>query len=166
MRKTILMLVLLFLYGSVIAQSATDSISNISDTTDVVITQPEFKGGAQNLSKYIAENFVYPADAQRRSVDGKVEIEFTVEKSGDLTYIGIVKGLDSSVDEAIVELFKAMPRWTPGTKNGKPIRFKLRMPLNIRASRRGETTVSTEDDLDKTNETIIDLETMGASFSF
>ena len=166
MRKTILILFLLFLYDSVIAQSATDSISNISDTTDVVITQPEFKGGSQNLSKYIAENYVYPADAQRRYVDGKVEVEFTVEKSGDLTYIGVVKGLDRSVDEAIVELFKAMPRWTPGTKNGNPIRFKMRMPLNLRASRRGETTVTTEDDLDKTNETIIDLETMGAAFTF
>ena len=164
MRKATILLFFLFLYGSVIAQSKTDSISTVSDTTKVIITQPEFKGGAQNLSKYIAENFVYPADAKRRSVDGKVEIEFTVEKTGDLSYIGVVKGLDYSVDEAIVELFKAMPRWNPGTKNGIPVRYKLRMPLNIRASRRGETSVSTEEDLDQTNETIIDLETMGAYY--
>lgn len=164
MRKTSLILFLLFLFGSVYAQSVTDSISNTSDTTKVVITQPEFKGGSQNLSKYITENFVYPADAKRRSVDGKVEIEFTVEKSGDLSYIGVVKGLDHSVDEAIVELFKAMPRWTPGTKNGTPIRFKLRMPLTIRASRRGETSVYTDEDLDQTNETILDLETMGTYY--
>jgi len=164
MRKTTLLLVLLFIYGSVIAQSVTDSISNTSDTTAVVITQPEFKGGSENMSKYIAENFVYPADAKRRSVDGKVEIEFTVEKSGDLTYIGVVKGIDRSVDEEIVRLFKTMPRWTPGTKNGKPIKFKLYMPLNIRASRRGEAAVSTEDDLEKTNETILDLEEMGAYY--
>ena len=168
MRKITLFLVLLSLYGAVVAhaQSTTDTISNVSDTINVVIKQPEFKGGSQSLSKYITENFVYPADAKRRSVDGKVELEFTVEKSGDLTYIGVVKGVDPSVDEEIIQLFKTMPRWVPGTKNGKPIRYKLRMPLNIRASRRGEASVSTEEDLDRTNETLLDLEMMGASFSF
>jgi TonB family protein len=161
MKKTTLLLILLFLCGLVNAQSEKDSISNTTDTTAVVITQPEFKGGSKSLSKYITDNFVYPAEAKKRSVDGKVEIEFTVEKTGDLTYIGIIKGLDSSVDEEIVKLFKTMPRWIPGTKNGKPIRYKLRMPLNIRASRRGETTVSTEEDLDETNETLLDLDAMG-----
>lgn len=166
MKKLLLILTLLFLYGSVIAQSETDSVSNTSDTTKVVIIQPEFKGGSKNLSKYITENFVYPADAKRRSVDGKVEIEFTVEKSGDLTYIGIVKGIDDSVDKALVNLFKTMPRWTPATKNGKPVRYKIRMPFNIRASRKGETSVSSDDDLDQTNEIIMDLEAMGEYFNF
>jgi TonB family protein len=166
MKKISLILILPFLFGPVIAQSETDTINNTSDTTKVVIVQPEFKGGSESLNKYISENFVYPAEAKRRSVDGKVEIEFTVEKTGDLTYIGIVKGIDSTVDEAIVNLFKTMPRWTPATKNGKPVRYKLRMPLNIRASRRGETSVSSEEDLDRTNETLLDLETMGNYFSF
>jgi len=166
MKKILLILTLLFLSGSVIAQSETDSVNNTSDTTKVVIIQPEFKGGSKNLSKYITENFVYPADAKRRSVDGKVEIEFTVEKSGDLTYIGIVKGIDDSVDKALVDLFKTMPRWTPATKNGKPVRYKIRMPFNIRASRKGETSVSSDDDLDQTNEIIMDLEAMGEYFNF
>lgn len=166
MKKISLILILPFLFAPVVAQSETDSVSNLSDTAKVVIVQPEFKGGSKSLNEYISENFVYPADAKRRSVDGKVEIEFTVEKTGDLTYIGIVKGIDSSVDEAIVNLFKTMPRWNPATKNGKPVRYKLRMPLNIRASRRGETSVSSEEDLDRTNETLLDLETMGNYFSF
>ena len=166
MKNIPLILVLLFIGGSVYAQSGTDSISNTSDTAKVVIIQPEFKGGYKSLSKYIADNLVYPADAKRRSVDGQVEVEFTVEKSGDLSYIGVVKGLDDAVDEEIVRLFKTMPRWNPATKNGKPVRYKLRMPLNIRASRRGETTVSSEEDLEQTNETLLDLETMGNYFSF
>lgn len=166
MKKISLILILPFLFAPVVAQSETDSVSNLSDTAKVVIVQPEFKGGSKSLNEYISVNFVYPADAKRRSVDGKVEIEFTVEKTGDLTYIGIVKGIDSSVDEAIVNLFKTMPRWNPATKNGNPVRYKLRMPLNIRASRRGETSVSSEEDLDRTNETLLDLETMGNYFSF
>ena len=166
MKNIPLVLILLFICYSVSAQSGTDSISSISDTAKAVIIQPEFKGGSQNLKKYIADNLVYPADAKRRSVDGLVEVEFTVEKSGDITYVGVVKGLDDSVDKEIVRLFQTMPRWTPATKNGKPVRYKLRMPLNIRASRRGETAISTEEDLEKTNETLLDLETMGAYFSF
>jgi TonB family protein len=166
MKNIPLVLILLFICYSVSAQSGTDSISSISDTAKAVIIQPEFKGGSQNLKKYIADNLVYPADAKRRSVDGLVEVEFTVEKSGDVTYVGVIKGLDDSVDKEIVRLFQTMPRWTPATKNGKPVRYKLRMPLNIRASRRGETAISTEEDLEKTNETLLDLETMGAYFSF
>ena len=166
MKNIPLVLILLFICCSVSAQSGTDSISSISDTAKAVIIQPEFKGGSQNLKKYIADNLVYPADAKRRSVDGLVEVEFTVEKSGDVTYVGVIKGLDDSVDKEIVRLFQTMPRWTPATKNGKPVRYKLRMPLNIRASRRGETAISTEEDLEKTNETLLDLETMGAYFSF
>jgi protein TonB len=156
MRKTILFLVLLSLYGSVVAQSQKDSISNTSDTTKVVIIPPEFKGGNKNLSKYITDNFVYPADAKRRSVEGKIEIEFTVEKSGDLTYIGVVRGLDRSVDKEIVNLFKAMPRWTPATKNGQPVRYKIHMPLKIRASRVGEASASTEG-LEFMNESLLEM---------
>ena len=167
MRKTFLFLVLLTLFGSVIAQSQTDSVRISSDTAKVVIIPPQFKGGNKNLSKYIIDNFVYPADAKRRSVEGKIEIEFTVEKSGDLTYVGVVRGLDSSVDKEIVNLFKAMPRWTPATKNGEPVRYKIHMPLKIRASRAGagEVSASTEG-LEFMNESLLEMADRRDSFFY
>ena len=94
---------------------------------EIVITQPEFKGGIEKMYQYISDNFEYPEDAAKRSVNGKMEVEFTVEKSGDITYVGILKGLDYSIDDEVLRLLK--------TKNGEPVRYKVTMPLTIRASR-------------------------------
>lgn len=151
MRKLTLLFVLLSVSGFVFAQSDTvsDSNSNTTQKTADVITQPEFKGGIEKMYQYITDNFVYPEEAEKRSVNGKMEVEFTVEKSGDITYVGILKGLDYSIDEEVLRLLKAMPRWTPATKNGVPVRYKVSMPINIRASRKGQKS---NQDLIKYNE--------------
>lgn len=146
MKKLLLLFCFFTLLGPVFAQS--DSVV-VSDTVAVpensytnaagdIITQPEFKGGIEKMYEYVSRNFIYPEDAAKRSVRGKMEVEFTVEKSGDITYVGILKGLDESIDEEILRLLKAMPRWTPATKNGVPVRYKVSMPINIRASRKGQ----------------------------
>ena len=91
----------------------------------------------------ISDNFEYPDEAKKRSVNGKMEVEFTVEKSGDITYVGILKGLDYSIDDEVLRLLKAMPRWTPATKNGVPVRYRVSMPITIRASRNKNQKSST-----------------------
>jgi TonB family protein len=128
----------MLVFGSAFAQSNKDSVKTSTQNTEVVITQPEFKGGIEKMYEYIKINFQYPDEAERRSVRGKMEVEFTVEKSGDITYVGILKGLDESIDEEVLRLLKAMPRWTPATKNGVPVRYKVSMPITIRASRKGQ----------------------------
>lgn len=137
-RKTVFLTVLSIfsLYSS--AQSDSTAKVDTTPKTADVITQPEFKGGIEKMYEYISINFVYPEEAQKRSVNGKMEVEFTVEKSGDITYVGILKGLDYSIDEEVLRLLKAMPRWTPATKNGVPVRYKVSMPITIRASRKKE----------------------------
>lgn len=136
MRKLTFLFMLLFVSGLALAQS--DNDNGAAKKTEDVITQPEFKGGIEKMYEYISTNFVYPEEAQKRSVNGKMEVEFTVEKSGDITYVGILKGLDYSIDEEVLRLLKAMPRWTPATKNGVPVRYKVSMPITIRASRKGQ----------------------------
>ena len=68
-----------------------------------------------------------------------MELEFVVERTGDVTHVLLLKGLDYTIDDVILELMKAMPRWTPATKNGIPTRYKVSMPLTIRASRNKNT---------------------------
>ena len=142
MKRLALLLVILSVFGMASAQtepnSNSNSDSNSSKKGEDVITQPEFKGGIEKMYEYITTNFVYPEEAEKRSVRGKMEVEFTVEKTGDITYVGILKGLDFSIDEEILRLLKAMPRWTPATRNGVPVRYKVSMPINIRASRKGQ----------------------------
>jgi TonB family protein len=138
MRKLTLLLALLSLFGTASARPDKDSTVQTTKQTADVITQPEFKGGIEKMYQYISDNFQYPEEAQKRSVNGKMEVEFTVEKSGDITYVGILKGLDYSIDNEVLRLLKALPRWTPATKNGQPVRYKVSMPITIRASRKGQ----------------------------
>ena len=49
--------------------------------------------------------------------------------------MGILKGLDEQVDEQVLRLLKAMPRWTPATRNGIPVRYKVSMPLTLKLSK-------------------------------
>ena len=91
MRKIALTLILLSVFGLAAAQSDKDSATTTVNKTADVITQPEFKGGIEKMYEYISRNFQYPDEAQKRSVKGKMEVEFTVEKSGDITYVGILK---------------------------------------------------------------------------
>lgn len=148
MKKLLILSVSIFLFGLVSAQSDSSSTSKAAPAAgEDVITQPEFKGGIEKMYQYIADNFEYPDDAAKRSVNGRMEVEFTVEKSGDITYVGILKGLDYSIDEEVLRLLKAMPRWTPATKNGVPVRYKVSMPITIRASRtKNQKSLSTIQD--------------------
>lgn len=138
MKRLILFTFFVCMTSALFAQSDDKANKSSAQKTEDVITQPEFKGGIEKMYQYITDNFVYPEEAQKRSVNGKMEVEFTVEKSGDITYVGILKGLDYSIDEEVLRLLKAMPRWTPATKNGVPVRYKVSMPITIRASRKGQ----------------------------
>lgn len=150
MKRFLLLFVFSSLIGSLFAQSSNDSVPNSYTTkTGDIITQPEFKGGIEKMYEYISRNFIYPEEAKKRSVKGKMEVEFTVEKSGTITYVSVLKGLDESIDGEIVKLLEAMPRWTPATKNGVPVRYKVSMPINLRASRKGQKS---NDDLIRYNE--------------
>ncbi len=134
MKKITALFALLFVFALMSAQSD-ESGSKTTTQKEDVITQPEFKGGIEKMYQYISDNFEYPENAAKRSVNGKMEVEFTVERSGDITYVGILKGLDYSIDEEVLRLLKGMPRWIPATKNGVPVRYKVSMPITIRASR-------------------------------
>lgn len=137
MKKIIVRALLVFMTVSVsnLMHAQKTSTQQQQQGGEVVITQPEFKGGSEALYKYILINFEYPEDAARRSVSGTMEVEFTVEKSGDISNVGILKGLDEQVDEQVLRLLKAMPRWTPATRNGIPVRYKVLMPLTLKLSK-------------------------------
>ena len=89
MKKLAILSVCLLMAGVSFARTDADSTAAKTDQpTQDVITQPEFRGGIEKMYQYISDNFEYPEDAAKRSVNGKMDVEFTVEKSGDITYVG------------------------------------------------------------------------------
>ncbi|MBO5952493.1 MAG: TonB family protein, partial [Bacteroidaceae bacterium] len=107
MKKIIVRALLVFMAVSVPNLIHAQKTSTQQQAGEVVITQPEFKGGSEALYKYILINFEYPEEAAKRSISGTMEVEFTIEKSGDVSNVGILKGLDEQVDEQVLRLLKA-----------------------------------------------------------
>lgn len=99
---------------------------------DFVEQQPLFPGGPAALMKYLSEHTKYPVVAQENGVQGRVTVQFVVEKDGSISDVHVLRGVDPSLDKEAVRVVKSMPRWTPGKQNGINVRVNYRVPVLFR----------------------------------
>lgn len=99
---------------------------------DIVEQQPLFPGGPAALLKYLSDNTKYPVVAQENGVQGRVTVQFVVEKDGSISDVHVLRGVDPSLDKEAVRVVKSMPRWTPGKQNGITVRVNYRVPVLFR----------------------------------
>lgn len=88
-------------------------------------------GGMNAFYEYVgkAMNGKYPAQARRMGIEGRVFVEFVVEKDGSLTDVKAIKGIGAGCDELAVNVVKGAPKWKPGKQRGKPVRQKMVLPI-------------------------------------
>lgn len=104
--------------------------SNVYSVPEVL---PVFPGGAQAMTRFLADNIHYPEVAADNGIQGKVVCSFIINKDGSVSDVEVVRsGGDPSLDKEAVRLIKSMPKWTPGTIKGKPVRVKLSAPVTFR----------------------------------
>jgi protein TonB len=97
----------------------------------VVENMPEFPGGDLGLMKYIQKNVKYPAIAKEYNITGKVYVSFIVDKSGKVTNVKIVRGVDKNLDAEAVRVVKSLPKYKPGKQRGKAVRVMFTIPINF-----------------------------------
>lgn len=93
---------------------------------------PQFKGGESALYKFLGSNIHYPQLAKEKCISGRVFVTFVIEKDGSLTHAKIVAGIGGGCDlEAlrVVNMMNGM--WSPGTKNGQPVRVQFNIPVKF-----------------------------------
>ena len=98
----------------------------------IVESQPEPIGGLSAFYKYVGENLKYPRMAKNNSIEGRVYIEFVVEKDGSLTDIKTLKGIGGGCDEEACRIIGGAPNWIPGKQRGNPVRVKMVIPILFR----------------------------------
>ena len=103
-----------------------------SEIFQVVEDMPSFPGG--NVSKWIAKNVKYPVLAMENGIQGKVFIQFVIERDGSITDVKVVRGVDASLDKEAVRVVQSMPKWKPGKQRGKPVRVAYTLPINFQLS--------------------------------
>lgn len=103
--------------------------------TGSIAKQPEFPGGIVEFYKFIGKNFKMPAEASKNKIEGKVLMEFMVEKDGSLSEFKIKKDLGYGLGAEAARVLKLSPKWNPGTQEGQPIRVMYALPITIQADK-------------------------------
>lgn len=93
---------------------------------------PFFSGGFKAFYQYIDENLQYPPRAKKLGIEGKVFVQFIVEKDNSLSDIKVVKGIGAGCDEEALRLVReSSPKWNAGKNDGKSVRVKIIVPVNF-----------------------------------
>ena len=94
-----------------------------------VDVKPEFPNGNDGLVKYLSENIKYPKDAVKQKIQGRVLVTFVVDTDGSIQDVKVAKAVYPSIDKESVRVVKKMPKWTPGKKDGCPVRVQYTLPI-------------------------------------
>ena len=132
MKKFIIMaLMAVFGLTTVSAQKTVVAKKN-QKVFDVVEQMPEYPGGQAALFEYLSKNIKYPADAEKKKVEGKVFVTFVVDSDGMITDVSLLKKVFPSLDAEAIRVISAMPNWIPGRQKGQAVRVKYTVPMMFR----------------------------------
>jgi protein TonB len=95
---------------------------------------PEYPGGEAAFAKFLQSHIRYPNVAKENGVQGRVFIQFVVERDGSLTDMKIVGGPGSGLGEEAVRVLKMSPHWKPGSQNGQQVRVQYTVPVSFALS--------------------------------
>ena len=99
---------------------------------EIVEQMPSFPGGMGALMSWLGQNIKYPVIAAETGVQGRVIVQFVVEKDGSITDVKIAKSVDPSLDKEATRVIKSMPHWIPGRQNGSPVRVRYTVPVTFK----------------------------------
>ena len=93
---------------------------------------PQFPGGDQALLKFLSSHINYPPMAAENNVQGKVQLQFVVEKDGRVGEVKVIRSVDKDLDKEAVRVVKLLPKFTPGRQNGQPVRVWYTLPVQFK----------------------------------
>ena len=106
----------------------------------VVEQLPSYPGGQVALMDYFKNNLKYPVIAYENGIQGRVIIQFIVEKDGSVSSAKYIRGVDPSLDKEAMRIVNAMPKWIPGKQNGETVRCYIALPIEFKIPKK-ETKV-------------------------
>ena len=109
--------------------SLPDSVDASDKIHDLVEKEPEYPGGEGAMMSFISSNLKLPfADF---CYSGNVYLQCIIEVDGEITNVKCIRGINTDVDAICVRLIEKMPNWVPGEINGKPVRVRYTLPIQV-----------------------------------
>ena len=93
---------------------------------------PQFPGGDEALLKYLSSHINYPPMAAEDGIQGRVIVQFVVDKTGRVGEVKLVRGVDKNLDNEAVRVCKLLPKFTPGRQNGQPVSVWYTLPVTFK----------------------------------
>jgi TonB family protein len=88
------------------------------------------------MEKWVYANLKYPDDAVRDGIQGRVMVDFIIDKDGKVTDVRVVRGVDPELDAEAVRVISASPKWRPGRMNGQKVRTSVTVPVEFRLKKK------------------------------
>ncbi len=122
--------------GNTIMVAKKEKVENTKLNTNeevfyLVENMPEFPGGESAMRKYISSSIVYPEEAVKRGVQGKVFVSFVVTKTGEVANSIIARGVDPALDKEALRVVNGLPKWLPGKQKGQAVNVNYTVPINF-----------------------------------
>ncbi|MBR5398506.1 MAG: TonB family protein [Bacteroidales bacterium] len=96
----------------------------------IVEDKPMFQGkDANEFTKWVYNNIEYPEIAKENGIQGRVTVQFTIDKDGSVKDVKVLRGVDSSLDKEAVRVIQKSPKWSPGKQRNKPVKVKYTFPI-------------------------------------
>lgn len=120
--------------GKPIQVQATQEKTPEDEIVNIPEVSPIYLGGHEALMKYIQQNIKYPKEAQAKGIQGRVVVQFVVNKDGSISDAKVLKAVDPQLDAEALRVVNAMPNWTPGKQKGEPVRTHFTIPVSFKLS--------------------------------
>ncbi|MCI1719638.1 MAG: TonB family protein [Bacteroidales bacterium] len=83
------------------------------------------------LKEWVYQYIKYPDSAIAGGIEGTEQVEFIVDKTGAVRDIKITKSLSDDIDNEVIKVFKASPKWKPATINGSNVSVRMSLPVEF-----------------------------------
>lgn len=115
-----------------VEENPVEPIPESKNVYESVEQMPEFPGGMEEMMKFLQQNIQYPASAAKNKVEGRVILQFVVEKDGQIGEVKVARSVDPELDAEALRVVKSMPNFIPGRQDGKPVAVWYTIPISFK----------------------------------
>ena len=137
MKKLLFLLLtigLLSFANEAFAQGPDSAVSEKDSIIEFPDIEPVFTGGEAAMQSFVYRTIVYPVEAIEQNIQGKVKVQFVVEKDGTITDIGIYESAGEILDKEAMRVVSEMPNWVPGKNEERTVRVRCIVPISFTIS--------------------------------
>ena len=134
-------------FGATDFDKGTDDVTVVREHKDEIVVEekhepeklftaveqmPQFPGGEKELYKYVGDHLRYPTMAAENGIQGRVTVQFVVQKDGSIGEVKVIRGKDPDLDKEAVRVVKSLPKFIPGKMNGQAVNVWFTLPITFK----------------------------------